>query len=159
MQATCSYTIDNPNGLHVDHMFLEETNLIRKECAEKGWKLGSSWRIATRPETRSIETLLKLINVCFIDGVNKLDVCLFTFHPKHAKIYARILDLYTIAGPKDDTSVNGSPAVLMRGDVPRMNERWQKVFDANANERKRRFMISWERLFTNPKHKFRKRHK
>ena len=155
IQATCSYTIDGPNGLHVDHMFLDETNEVRKECAEKGLKLGSAWRIVTRQENRKIETLLNLINITLDSGFKEADVCLFTFHPKHAKIYARILDLYTIAGPKDDTSVNGSPAVLMRGDIVRMVERWKKVFDVNVNERKHRFMVSWERLFTNPKHRFR----
>ena len=124
--ATLSCTIDGPNGLHTDHMFKEESDLVRKECQEKKLVLGAFWRIVTRPENRgTMETLLKIIDVSIKATFLDIDVSLFTFHPKHSKIYKRILGMEVIAGPKDDTSVNNSPAVLMRGDVYTMMSKWK----------------------------------
>ena len=53
-----------------------------------------------------------------------MDVCLFTFHPTHARTYARLLGLQTITEPKPDETVRGSSGVLMRGEVKRMREVW-----------------------------------
>jgi hypothetical protein len=107
-------------------MFREETDAIRKECKEKKLNLSACWRIVTRPQNRgTMEMLLKIIDITVKDSFLDAEVCLFTFHPKHSKIYQRILDLSTIAGPKDDTSVNGSPAVLMRADFEQLINKWK----------------------------------
>jgi hypothetical protein len=136
MEATASYSIDGLHGLPMDHIFFDELNSIRKECREKGWRLGAGWRIVTRPENRKIETLLKIINAIFKSGRNNLDVFLLALHPKHVKIYSRLLDLNVIAGPRDDIAVNSSPAMLMRGNVPQIVTRWQKVYDNNSGTTK-----------------------
>jgi hypothetical protein len=54
-------------------------------------------------------------------------VVLYVFNPKHESFYRRMLGLRTVAGPRVGHSVNGAPAVLMRGEMKEMAAKWAAV--------------------------------
>lgn len=92
--GTNSITIDGPSGLHVDHGFKDETDVIRAE----GNRLASSWRVATLPEYRSRSSLFKaLVKATVRLAIEKdVDTCLFLFPPKHESIYQRLINAKTV---------------------------------------------------------------
>jgi len=126
MIATNSATIDGPRGLHTDHAFPRETEVVREECLDGGLWLGSSWRIASDPSCRKrLEPVVKVIEYTLQQFGPKLDVCLFTFNPRHARVYKYLLKLKIIAESPSDPTVKAS-VVLMRGELPVMREAWAR---------------------------------
>jgi hypothetical protein len=99
---------------------------VREECHAASLKLAAAWRIATRPQCHESTKVIKaLLNKAFDFGVKEaVQVCLFTFNPKHQRIYERLFGLRLLAGPRADGSVEGAPAILMRGDVSTMQASW-----------------------------------
>ena len=125
LQGTNSATVDGPRGLHTDAAFPDGTELQRLDCRLTGKRLGSSWRICTSPENRNaMKAIFLIIDYTLRIAGPLMDVCLFTFHPNHAKTYARLLGLQYISEPKPDETVRGSPCVLMRGEVKTMLNIW-----------------------------------
>ncbi len=125
--GTNSLTADGSLGLHVDETFPDLLREIRSECCILGLRLGASWRIATAERYRGNRHLVlglidKSVDVAVEMG---LDVVLFSFNPRHTRIYARLLDLETLCSPRPETAVVGAPAVLMRGDMDRILRRWR----------------------------------
>ncbi len=123
--GTVSHTDDSPVGLHVDEDFKDIADQVRAECICDGLRLGSPWRIATRPEYRgSLRVVMALLAelTAHLER-HRTDVTLYTFNPKHVTFYQRIWDLRVIAERTSD-AVENAPAVLMRGDLPRMLARW-----------------------------------
>lgn len=123
--GTNSITMDGPCGLHVDADFKEECDRIRAE----GRKLASSWRIATRSSCRSErKTVMRLIQETVDQALDHgIETMLFTFNPRHEKIYRKLLNLTTIA--RSDGSIGSlshAPAVLMRVDEADIPARWRK---------------------------------
>ncbi|OIO69693.1 MAG: hypothetical protein CO186_09970 [Zetaproteobacteria bacterium CG_4_9_14_3_um_filter_49_83] len=115
--GTCSTTVDNPAGLHVDDDFHQQVDVIRKEnCA-----LASSWRIAVDRKSRAGAVVVKLL----IEGsiaywhTRSIDTCLMTFNPCHERFYARYMNCKTIARSGDIHGLSNAPAVLMRWDAMR----------------------------------------
>ncbi len=123
-----SYTVDGPAGLHADDDFKDVIDGVRSECRRKGLRLGASWRIVTQPENRAgLAAIMQLISATLESGRHMADVVLYTFNPKHERFYRRVLGLKAIAGPRQGRSVEGAPAILMRGEMPEMIARWKRT--------------------------------
>ena len=120
--GTNSFTLDGPQGLHVDSDFRSECDAIRRE----GRALGASWRIATRLACRSernvVMALIQETVRLFVESGVQTSV--FTFNPRHERIYQRLLNMKTIARSDGTHGLNNAPAVLMRLDVESIPERW-----------------------------------
>ena len=131
--GTNSLTFDGPNKLHVDEDFPEEVEKVRQECKITGKNLVASWRIITHLQTRnSLHIIIELINATMEIGIkNHAHVWLFSFNPKHERIYKRLLDLTTIATINNYTTVS-APGVLMRGESEKMIYKW-KIFCKKRN--------------------------
>jgi hypothetical protein len=131
-----SYTVDGPAGLHADDDFKDVIDEMRADCRLTGLRLGSSWRIATRPGCReSLPVIMQLISATLDSGRHCADVVLYTFNPKHEGFYGRMLGLKTIAGPRQGHSVKGAPAILMRGEMREMLARWDRVVARRSSAR------------------------
>lgn len=126
--GTNSVTFDGLYGMHVDEDFKEECDQIRLEKRV----LAASWRIATRKSCRNVrkvvmELIQKTVDHAIINGI---ETVLFSFNPRHERIYKKLLNMTTIA--RDDKSVAGlsnAPAVLMRADTEKLPDRWLKKFE------------------------------
>ncbi len=65
------------------------------------------------------------------------EVTLYTFNPRHEKFYRRMLGMETIAGPRPSPSVRNAPAILMRGDIEKVNRVWGRVERRRSSARLR----------------------
>jgi hypothetical protein len=121
--GTNSWTLDGPAGLHVDKDFKRETDAIRAE----GRVLASSWRIATRSGYRhDRHVVIGLIRETirqFADVGGQTSV--FTFNPRHERIYERLLNMTTVAR-RPDCCDFASPLVFMRMDMEKVPAYWFK---------------------------------
>ncbi|MFC1479119.1 hypothetical protein ACFL6F_00840 [Planctomycetota bacterium] len=125
--GTNSITIDGPFGMHVDEDFKKECDQIRFENR----LLASSWRIATKKSCRNErKAVMQLIQETVDHALgNGVETMLFTFNPRHERIYKKLLNMITVA--KNGGSVTGlsnAPAVLMRVDDKDLPARWLKKF-------------------------------
>jgi hypothetical protein len=120
--GTNSLTLDGPGGLPMDRDFRVECHRVRAE----GRVLAASWRLATHRTYRDQSFLVKeLIRVTTVFGVrSSVETCLFTFNPRHERVYQRLLNLRTIGRRKGMAGLLNAPAVLMRSDLERLPERW-----------------------------------
>ncbi len=120
--GTNSWTLDGPNGLHVDKDFHAETRVVRSE----GRRLAASWRIATsscfRAERKVVMALIQ--QTCQGIVAANVDTSIFTFNPRHERIYQRLLNMKTIATSAGTNGLRNAPAVLMRLDLKDLPERW-----------------------------------
>lgn len=113
LDATNSLTIDSDLKLHVDPDFPDAVEMVRRDCKVKGLKLASSWRIATAH--KSLMLVKKIMTATIELGIKKgVDVCLFSFNPKHRHFYEFYLNLITLEEGVCH-AVNNAPAVLMVG--------------------------------------------
>jgi hypothetical protein len=108
----------------VDKDFKDECDAIRAE----GRVIGASWRLGTdhtlRGETRVI---MGLIEETIITSYRLgLQTSVFTFNPRHEKIYKRLLNMTTIAFRENMSGLTSAPAVLMRLDLENIPERWME---------------------------------
>lgn len=111
--GTISWTKDNKFGIHTDVDFPEETDWYRKNS--KG-KIGSSWRIVTMLENKNfIKIVLSLIEHAAVTYLSESEVedCLYTFNPKHADVYSKILNMKVIAEKSNVEGLENAPVVLM----------------------------------------------
>jgi len=120
--GTNSFTLDGPQGLHVDKDFKSECDAIRAE----GRALGASWRIATHKhlhgETRVVMALIEETLKCMLH--HDVATAVFTFNPRHERIYKKLLNMDTVARSENTNGLNSAPAVFMRLDAERIPERW-----------------------------------
>jgi hypothetical protein len=120
--GTNSWTLDGPQGLHVDSDFKTECDAIRRE----GRRLSSSWRIATTSKCRSErKVVMALIQETLVQSVEAgVLTSLFTFNPRHERIYRHLLNMQTVARNDGTRGLNNAPAVLMRLDRENIPEVW-----------------------------------
>ena len=122
--GTNSLTLDGLRGLHVDHDFKAECDAVRAE----GRTLAASWRIATqeelRNETRVVMALIQeTVRLLIQKGVQ---TCVFTFNPRHERIYKKLLNMETLARHEGSVgALQNAPAVFMRLDTEKIPERWR----------------------------------
>ena len=117
MIGTCSTTIDNPYGLHVDEDFREQANLVRQE----GRRLASSWRIAVDKQHRSGARVARLLiegSIAYWHAAS-IQTCLMTFNPCHERFYASYMNCITLDRKDGLHDLSNAPAVLMRWDAER----------------------------------------
>jgi hypothetical protein len=120
--GTVSWTLDGPAGLHVDHDFKAECDAIRRS----GARIVAGWRIATRSDCRSERAVVMALIRESVRGHADLGatVSLFTFNPRHERIYQRILNMKTIGRSDSAQGLKNAPAVLMRLDRESIPARW-----------------------------------
>ncbi len=120
--GTVSLTLDSDAGLHVDDDFKAECDRIRGE----GRRLAASWRIATRKECRNqLKVVMELIRQIVHEFViQEIETCVFTFNPRHERIYKRLLNMETVAVRESTKGLENAPAVFMRFDMARCPEKW-----------------------------------
>lgn len=120
--GTNSLTLDGPRGLHVDSDFGDECDRIRAE----GRSLAASWRIATvrecRHQTRIVMELIRATTHCVIRA--GIQTCVFTFNPRHERIYKRLLNMRTVARTETSRGLSNAPAVFMRLNMEECPARW-----------------------------------
>ncbi len=148
--GTNSVTLDGPAGLHVDVDFKTECDRIRAECSALGRSLGASWRIATKRSCRSATAVIKgLIRETvrrFVAG--SVETVVFTFNPRHERIYKRLLNMTTIARHGGTVQgLNNAPAVFMRWDLETCPDQWLRTRDefARREAARARNQVEWER--------------
>lgn len=121
--GTTSFTLDGPLGLHVDHDFKSTCDLIRSENRT----LAASWRLATKSTFRNQnEVVMALISATtriLLDSGTQ--TCLFTFNPRHERIYQRLLNMKTVARGDRARGLLNAPSVLMRCDHEEVPERFR----------------------------------
>ncbi len=120
--GTNSLTLDGPQGLHTDFDFKPECDQIRSE----GRRMASSWRIATCPKFRGETRLvMELIRATVHEFVRLgVETSVFTFHPRHERVYQRLVKLETVARHDGIKHLSNAPAVLMRWDREKCPKRW-----------------------------------
>jgi len=111
--GSISLTQDGPHGLHVD----EDFKIVCSQVRNEGSPIAASWRIVTRSGVRSERKIvMALITGCAIRLIASCALTyLYTFNPRHERIYERLLNMKTIA--RKEGNIDGlynSPAVLMR---------------------------------------------
>ena len=136
--GTNSITLDGPRGLSVDGDFKFDCDGIRKERRP----LAASWRIATREDLRGeTRVVMGLIQETVRWGISAgVLTCMFTFNPRHERIYKKLLNLETVARCEETKGLKNAPAVLMRLDLENCPQRWldtQELRDAQQSIRER----------------------
>ncbi len=126
--GTNSLTIDGPQKLCVDEDFPIETEKVRQRCLKDNKKLAAAWRIITKTQVRhNITIILELIKqTIHLAQKQNIDEWLFSLHPKHERIYHKLLGLDTIA-KSTCSSVGNMPAVLMGIDSDRIWQHWKQT--------------------------------
>ncbi|MFH1021854.1 MAG: hypothetical protein V1809_00520, partial [Planctomycetota bacterium] len=94
--------------------FKEACDDIRNE----GRKLAAGWRIATRSGYRDERGIVMgLIREVVTRAVGAgVRTCVFTFNPRHERIYQRLLNMKAVARSEETAGLENAPAVFMRGD-------------------------------------------
>ncbi len=125
--GTNSLTLDGPAGLHVDADFTTECDRIRVEVRAAGKTLGASWRIATKSSCRSVTAVVKSLIRETVRRFVEADVetVVFTFNPRHERIYKRLLNMSTVARHGGTVhGLNNAPAVFMRWEMATCPDQW-----------------------------------
>ena len=121
--GTTSFTLDGPSGLNVDHDFQLACEEIRAERRS----LAASWRLATKNSFRSqndvVMALIKATTGMLLDSGTQ--TCLFTFNPRHERIYQRLLNMRTVARSGNARGLTTAPSVLMRCDCETVPDRFR----------------------------------
>ncbi|MFH1022485.1 MAG: hypothetical protein V1809_03790 [Planctomycetota bacterium] len=112
--GTNSFTFDNSFGLPDDVDFRRECDAIRQE----GRKLAASWRLVTRSGYRDERQIVMGLIQESIRRIVETGVttCLFTFNPRHERVYQRLLNMKTVARSGETSGLQNAPAVFMRCD-------------------------------------------
>lgn len=114
--GTNSWTLDSKHGLHVDCDFSEHVNTVRHRCQKFNRKLAASWRIVTNPDQRNTLRTIKSLVQSTVDMALDygVDTMLFSFNPKHERIYQKMVGMTTLA--TGICHATNAPAVLMMAE-------------------------------------------
>ena len=113
--GTNTLTFDGIAGLQADSEFKAQCDKIRAE--ER--RLACCWRIVTRFTAREeskivLGLMAESINLALTSGV---ETCVFTCHPKHRRVYQRLLNMKPLAESLSTDGLSNAPAVFMRCDL------------------------------------------
>lgn len=121
--GTNSITMDSENGIHTMVDFPKTT--MRERLTGK--VLASSWRIVVDHNYKHTLVIKKLIKATIDLGLSKgTETCLFTFNPKHAFIYQKLLNAEIVEFTESTIGFHNAPAVLMRLDTKNIPSWWFK---------------------------------
>jgi hypothetical protein len=131
--GTISLTLDGPAGLHADHDFKPECDRIRAE----GRAFAACWRLATRDRYRSENIVVMALIRAAVRLVCDagVETAVFTFNPRHERIYQRILNMRTVARSAGSDGLCNAPAVFMRLETAQIPQRWKADFQSGAHYR------------------------
>lgn len=127
--STVSLIGDGFLGLPASSMYPEETRVIR----ETGMRFAEIGALADRREspTRFLKTFLPMMRLLTqVARIRGYDGLLAACHPKHARLYQRMLPFERIGGAADCVYANGSPAVLLavHFEYHQGSEHYQRFF-------------------------------
>ncbi len=116
--GTVSVTRDGPNGLNVDGAFKKECDAIRRE----GRTLASTWRMATtREQGHGRDVAMALIRASNRHLLRTgIQTNLLVLHPRHSRIYQRLMNMRVIGQKSCLDDLTNAPAVLLRWDRERL---------------------------------------
>ena len=127
--GTLSLTRDSDAGIHTDYEFSKQTDHIREWCYFRHKRLCSGWRIVTDPKYRNSRRVLLALAEAFI-GIcveEDLDCSLYTFNPKHTRLYERLFGFEQWAVSEAHIGCSCNEAVLMFVTTERLVEHWEKL--------------------------------
>ena len=112
--GTITVGFDSPQGLHVDDLFLEETDGLR----DAGRRICEFTKLAMDSVVRSKRVLASLFHVAYIYGYRMMDYddLLIEVNPRHVLFYQRMLGFKPFGPEKICPRVN-APAILLRLDL------------------------------------------
>lgn len=109
--GTITVGFDSDRGLHVDELFADETEGIRRE----GRFVCEFTKLAMDSVVQSKRVLASLFHVAYIFAHRMIgiDDLLIEVNPRHVRYYQRMLGFEVLGAPRHNPRVN-APAVLMR---------------------------------------------
>jgi hypothetical protein len=71
-----------------------------------------------------------------IDGfiADGIETAVFTFNPRHERIYQRLLNMATVSRNDNTKGLSNAPAVFMRMELATVPEKWLKTAAAKGSE-------------------------
>ncbi len=126
--GTGSFTLDSGLGLPLEDAFPAIVANIRAENARSGRRLSAVWRLVTRPDCRhNLHVVMALYGAIVKWAIeHEWHTLLCTCHPHHESFYRRFLGFQRVGEPLLHP-VFKSPAVLMRGEIERIQSVWQRI--------------------------------
>jgi hypothetical protein len=117
--GTITIGFDSPSGLHVDDLFIEEVDALRR----RGRKVCEFTKLAMDSVVKSKRVLASLFHVAYIyahrlRGIQNL---LIEVNPRHVRYYERMLGFEVKSAQRLNTRVN-APAVLLSLDFAHARE-------------------------------------
>jgi hypothetical protein len=111
--GTITIGFDSDKGLHVDDLFAEEVDALRR----RGRRVCEFTKLAMDSVVRSKRVLAALFHVSYIYGHRLMgyDELLIEVNPRHVRYYERMLGFRTMGPPRLNRRVD-APAVLMALD-------------------------------------------
>lgn len=109
--GTITIGFDSDSGLHVDDIFADETEAIRRQ----GRQICEFTKLAIDSVVKSKRVLASLFHVAYIFAHRVLgcDDLVIEVNPRHVRYYERMLGFKALGPPRHNPRVN-APAVLMR---------------------------------------------
>lgn len=131
--ATVTLVFDaGAQGLPCDEIFAEELAPLRRDAR----RLAEVTRLAMAPEQAGGKTLLlHLFSAIFVFArrVRRFDDFVIEVNPRHAPFYQRLLGFEPLGPERPCPRVKGAPALLLRLDLQRFDERVQNL-ESTAGE-------------------------
>ncbi|HJV62208.1 MAG TPA: long-chain N-acyl amino acid synthase [Albitalea sp.] len=111
--GTITVGFDSPNGLHVDDLFREEVDVLRR----RGRRVCEFTKLAMDSVVKSKRVLASLFHVAYIYAhrIQGFQNLLIEVNPRHVRYYERMLGFEVKSGERLNRRVN-APAVLLSLD-------------------------------------------
>jgi len=117
--GTITIGFDSPTGLHVDDLFIEEVDALRR----RGRRVCEFTKLAMDGVVKSKRVLASLFHVAYIYAhrLRGFQNLLIEVNPRHVRYYERMLGFEVKSAERLNTRVN-APAVLMSLDFAHAHE-------------------------------------
>jgi hypothetical protein len=123
VMGTITVGFDSPTGLHVDELFRQEVDALRRRDRQ----VCEFTKLAMDSLVRSKRVLASLFHVAYIYAhrVNRFEDLLIEVNPRHVRYYERMLG-FVVKGPERMNPRVDAPAVLMALDFSHAHAQIQK---------------------------------
>ncbi len=125
--ATLTIVPDSPLGLPMDGLYRRELDALRA-AGRRPCEIAKL--VVCVEEKAGMEMLMHLFKLAYL-AAWRLDGCtdfVITVNPRHEKYYRRLLLFEPIGETRSYESVNGAPAVPLRLDLVKAEERYRQAF-------------------------------
>ena len=118
--GTISITEDVP--LHTEISYLDTTSALRRYCSSTGKKLGGVWRLVSK--NGSLHDLID----SGLEAISNrgIEIVLSVVHPRHVRVYERLLGFMELAWLEKDPTVNNAKSSLIVSDYNKMIKCWRE---------------------------------